>query len=500
MDKFETLVLRALVDSIVECEDNTAFHISDVDYSYKQLGERISAIRRMICQLPSDEKLVGLALHDDMETYASVFALWMEGKAYVPLHPLHPAERNAEIAKQVGMSTILDSNVESAYTGCRVISTSQALYDGNFLDQWVDASADDFAYIIFTSGSTGIPKGVCITRNNVGAFMEAFWNTGISVSRDDRCLQCFDMTFDVSVQSYLIALTRGASLYTVPYGVVKYLYVASLIQLQKITVCSLAPSMLSYLRPYFDEFDANSLKTCILTAEACPMDLMESWSNCAINANLYDFYGPTEATIYCTYYQFDRKGEKHSYNGMVSIGKPLMGMKAMILDEKGRAVEDMQKGELCVSGPQLSSGYWNDDAKTKAAFFEKEIEGKKLRFYHTGDLCYQDVSGNIMYSGRIDQQAKIQGYRVELSEIEHYARLFYGETSRAVAIAYENDSSLTEIALFVESEEKDAKALLSYLRSKMPSYMIPSRVLFVSVFPLNRSDKVDRNELKKRLL
>jgi amino acid adenylation domain-containing protein len=397
------------------------------------------------------------------------------------------------------MKTILDSEKESKYTMCRVICSSQAPYSGDLLEDWAVASESDLAYVIFTSGSTGIPKGVCISRGNVASFIEAFWKTGISVSNHDRCLQCFDMTFDVSVQSYLVALTRGASLYTVPYGVVKYIYVASLIQEYKITFCALAPSMLSYLRPYFGEFDAKSLRTCILTAEACPIDLMEAWSQCAVNAELYDFYGPTEATVYCTYYHFNRDGQNHSLNGVVSIGKPLDGMDAVILDEEDKALEMMQKGELCVAGPQLSHGYWNDESKNKASFFLREVNGEKVRFYHTGDLCYCDISGNIMYSGRIDQQAKIQGYRVELSEIEHHARSFYGGTCRVVAIAYQNESSLTEIGLFVESAETEDKALLSYLRTKMPPYMIPTRVLFVPDFPLNRSDKVDRNKLKEEL-
>ena len=257
--------------------------------------------------------------------------------------------------------------------------------------------------------------------------------------------------------------------------------------------------MLSYLRPYFDELDASSLKTCILTAEACPIELMEIWSKCAKYAELYDFYGPTEATIYCTCYHYIKNSVNQSFNGMVSIGMALDGMDAMIIDEGGKVLEPMQKGELCVAGPQLSPGYWNDEEKNVKAFFMKEVEGLEKRYYHTGDLCFRDVSGNIMYSGRIDQQAKIQGFRVELSEIEYHAGAFYGGSVRTVAVAYENSSSLTEIALFVESEEKDTKELLSYLRSKMPAYMIPSTVKSVSAFPLNRNDKIDRNELKKRL-
>ena len=104
-----------------------------------------------------------------------------------------------------------------------------------------------------------------------------------------------------------------------------------------------------------------------------------------------------------------------------------------------------------------------------------------------------------MYSGRIDQQAKIQGFRVELGEIEHYTRMFYGNERRVIAIAFQNAKNLTEIALFVESQAEDTKALVEYLRSKMPPYMVPTRILFEHSFPLNKSEKVDRNVLKAKL-
>ena len=104
-----------------------------------------------------------------------------------------------------------------------------------------------------------------------------------------------------------------------------------------------------------------------------------------------------------------------------------------------------------------------------------------------------------MYSGRIDQQAKIQGFRVELGEIEHHVRTYYNNERRVIAIAFQNAQNLTEIALFVEAQQEDTKSLVEYLRSKMPSYMIPTQILFEPSFPLNKSEKIDRNELKKKL-
>ena len=476
---FFDIVLKPLCDSIFSYKN--AFYIDGTYYTYRQFAERISAIRGVIRAAEKNEQIWGLALHDDLNTYASIVALWMEGKAYVPIHPSWPDERIASIKTQVGFSYFLDA--------CNVP------YTEDLLDDWVEASEDELAYILFTSGSTGVPKGVQITRRNIAAFMDSFWKTGIDITPEDRCMQVFDLTFDVSVQSYLVALTRGACVYTVPYGQVKYLYAASLIQEQHITFGAMAPSMLTYLRPYFDEFDASSMKACILTAEACPLDLMEAWYNCAKNTDIYDFYGPTEATIYCTYYKLTRGGENLSLNGIISIGKPLANVQAIIIREDGSLVEGQEKGELCVAGDQVTPGYWKNDEKNASSFFLRE----GVRFYHTGDLCYWHESGNIMYSGRIDQQAKIQGFRVELGEIEHHARTFYANERRVMAIAFHNAQNLTEIALFVEAQEEDTKPLIDYLRSKMPHYMIPTHIIFEPFFPLNKSEKVDRSELKKKL-
>ena len=352
MIDFRQIVLNCVDVVLNQYKHKNVFLIDNQYYTYLQLAQRISAIREKIHESQSDEQIYALAIHDDIDTYASIFALWMEGKAYVPLHPNQPLERNLNIIEQVGLNNVLDSADTSVFANhsLNVMHTSQFIYTSDYLDNWVEISDDALAYILFTSGSTGVPKGVQITRGNVAAFMDSFWKTGINITEEDRCLQVFDLTFDVSVQSYLVALTRGACVYTVPYGQVKYLYAASLIQEYKITFGAMAPSMLTYLRPYFDEFEATSMRTTILTAEACPVDLMEDWYKCAKNTEIYDFYGPTEATIYCTYYHLNRDGNNLSQNGIISIGQPMANVQAIIMREDGQLAEGQEKGELCVAG------------------------------------------------------------------------------------------------------------------------------------------------------
>lgn len=499
--KFEHQILTPLSHHLVTGGDRPAFMIAGEHYSYSQLRDSVLSIRQTIVSRNIVDQICALAVHDDLETYATIIALWMEGKAYVPLHPNQPLDRNLNIVKQLGIDCVIDSASDSAFLSYvkHVVSTCGLEACCGDCTKWKETDDDELAYILFTSGSTGEPKGVCLSRKNIAAFMESFWQTGIELNEEDRCLQAFDLTFDVSIQSYLTALTRGACVYTIPYGQVKYLYAASLMMEEGITFGAMAPSMLTYLRPYFSELRAESLRNCILTAEACPVDLMEDWFQCASNTDIYDFYGPTEATIYCTYYKLSRDRNNLSSNGIISIGRPLANVDAIIQDESGKILSTGEKGELCVAGDQVSRGYWNNEEKNRTSFFEKEIDGVMKRFYRTGDLCYWDESGNIIYIGRIDQQAKIQGFRVELGEIEFHSRQYFKNEKRTVAIAFQNEKGLTEIALFVESSPIETKGLVDYMESKMPHYMVPTHILFEESFPLNNSDKIDRSALKQRL-
>lgn len=495
MERFNEEILIPLFSVIRKNPERRAFFIADKYYTFRELGEAVSGIRQAFAGFKTGDRNVALVVNDDLETYASIIALWMEGKGYVPLHPRQPLERCREIVNQVHCSVILDSSENSRYTG-KVLRTKGLTGSTDFLQPGKEMLPDGLAYILFTSGSTGKPKGVSVSRENLAAFVQAFQATGILLTEEDRCLQCFDLTFDVSVESFLIPLLAGACVYTVPHDQIKWSYVYGLLEDHKITFGAMAPSMLRYLRPYFGEMNLPCMRYCILTAEASPYELVKEWSACVPNAVIYDFYGPTEATIYCTYYRYDRSGKTKTLNGLLSIGKPMEGVKALILDEDKNCLPAGEKGELCIAGAQLTPGYWENPEKNAEAFFDFCTEEECRRFYHTGDLCYIDEDGDIMYAGRLDFQAKIQGYRVELGEIEYHVREFLKGTN-AIALAYENGHGNTEIGLVIEKEKSDTGDLLAFLKTKLPAYMLPGRIEFVPVFPLNANSKVDRKALKE---
>lgn len=492
---FQEKILTPLLSIISAENDSKAFCIEDKFFTYSELNKCISKIRQELSKSDSSIQRVGLVVNNDLETYASIIALWLEGRCYVPLHPGWPIDRCFDIIDQVGMDLILDSSKESRFMNLKVVQTAALTDTQSALLSPKEVSDEELAYILFTSGSTGKPKGVQLTRRNLASFISAFWETGISITKEDQCLQCFDLTFDISIQCFLTGLLRGATIYTVPYDSMKYVYVAGLIDEYRISVATMAPSMLRYMMPYFDDIDASCLRSCIMSAEACPLDILDKLYEWAPNVDIYDFYGPTEGTIYATYYKLSRNGENKSHNGIISIGKGFNGITTIIIDEGGNELSTGEKGELCIAGNQITPGYWNNTAKNQEVFFQKEIAGELHRFYHTGDLCFTDAEGDILYSGRIDFQAKIQGFRVEMGEIEYHARTFL-ENINAVCIAYETELNVTTLALFVETERFDTSRLTAYLHSKMPAYMVPAKVYFVPSFPINTNGKVDRKQLK----
>lgn len=473
--------------------DANAFNIAGTYYTYQQFGEKIAAIRHLLNKDMLTNKCVGLVINDDIETYAAIFALWFDGLCYVPLHPNWPLERCKDIIAQIQMGLILDSSKVSRYDSKIVLRTCELECSSSFIKDVYDIKDSELAYILFTSGSTGQPKGVQLSRENLASFVYAFTQI-YQLSPKDRCLQCFDLSFDLSIISYLLPLVNGACVYTVPNNVIKYAYIGELIEDQQLTFALMAPSTIKFLKPYFDEFDCSSLKYSLFCGEALHEDITREWSMCAVNAIIDNVYGPTEDTIFCSTYRFHREGINKSYNGVLSIGQPMANCGMEVFNENREICAVDELGELCLSGKQLTPGYHNNEAKNQEAFFVKD----GVRWYRSGDLCYKDADGDIMYSGRLDHQAKIQGYRVELGEIEYHAHE-YLKDKNVVCLAYDNQDGIAEIAMFIEAEPSDSSDMLSYMRNKMPAYMIPSQIIFISSFPINQNGKTDKKALKEKI-
>ena len=489
MQLFENLQL-----SITQHSNRNCFFIHGVFYTYAEFSSYISRIRKALQINTSDsEKNIGLIANDDIETYAAIIALWLEGKAYVPMSPETPIDRNKSIIIQAEIKTIIDSSEKILFPELNIIQSKNLPEAPINLDP-KKVSNQELVYILFTSGTTGQPKGVPITIENLSGFVDAFWEMDINISQEDRCLQMFELTFDLSVMSYLIPLLKGACIYTIPKEEIKYSYIFELMDDQYLTFALMVPSMLHFLRPYFKEIDLPEMKYSLFCGEALPTDITIEWSKCLPNAKIMNVYGPTEDTIFCTQYTFNRDSENKSRNGILSIGKAMNYNCNIIIDENNQILPSGKMGELCLGGIQLTPGYWKNPEKNEEAFFYTQFNGKQERFYKTGDLCQADAEGDLLYLGRLDYQIKIQGFRVELSEIEFHVKAFL-KTINVVVVPLLDPIGNTELGLVIESMEFNTEALHDYMKTKMPLYMVPKLIKFIPVFPLNTNGKTDRKEL-----
>lgn len=477
---------------------DVAFCIRDKVYSYAQLFDAAEQIYDIVENL--SENIIGLYATDDIRTYASIIALWTCGKTYVPLNPNQPKDRHVDVVTSVGTHYILsaDNKYDISLDGVNMLSTKDVVVSGyvrkdTMSIKQVDDSA--LAYIIFTSGSTGKPKGVLLTRSNVAAFIDSMDNVGLDITSTDKCLQPFDLTFDFSVSGYVIPLVKGASIYTIPQKAIKFSYIAGLLEDYHLTVLQMVPSMVRNMLPYMDELELESIRYNIFCGEALTGKVLKAWHEGNQNMVSYNMYGPTEDTVFCTYYKIDKSNIANplSSNDIINIGKTFVNSGLLLLDDNDQIIKDKDiEGELCLCGSQLTPGYWMNEKENKAKFLD--INGE--RYYRTGDLCYYGDDQNLMYVGRKDFQVKINGFRVELGEIENrYSEISGGRF--AVVMPFVNEQDNTELAIIIEGKEYDFKDHKAQLANELPPYELPAKWLFIKSIPLNANGKVDRKAIKK---
>jgi len=494
-----TSILSRFIDHARRRPDDPAFVFDHSSYTYGELSRLCSATCTLLeaAHVQKGDR-VGVLTESSVYTYASILGLWSHGACFVPLNPGHPAERNARIIADAGTRVVLysgdhaESRKFAGLTGSGCAMADNRVSPERSPLEPVSQTPDDLCYLLFTSGTTGRPKGVPIRHRSLAAFLAMMLDSGrYDFTPHDRFLQMFELTFDLSIFSFLLPLSVGASVYPLPRKAPAFLEAADLLERREISVALMVPSVIHYLRDYLGEIHLPRLRYSLFCGEALYHEVLSGWARSVPHAKIENLYGPTEATIVCLRYEWQPGESPHPQGkGIVPIGRPMEGMEAFI----DTANCGIGEGELCLIGDQVAAGYWNDPSKTADAFGTTR-SGKK--FYRTGDLCKIDQADNFLYLGRIDNQVKIEGHRVELEEIEHHARTFCGD-NQVVAVAETSETGLGFILLFVETEAEPDTGLDQYLRARLPDYMVPRGITAVDRFPLNSNGKVDRKALLRQ--
>lgn len=351
----------------------------------------------------------------------------------------------------------------------------------------------DPLYILFTSGSTGTPKGVVISHRSVIDYIDWVGNT-FFIDENDIFGNQAPFYFDNSILDIYCSLKYGSSVYIIPKK--KFMFSKDLIEFlnqKQINTIFWVPSMLCAVVNLkgFEVATPKYLKKILFCGEVMPNKQLNAWRKAVPNALYANLYGPTEITDVCTYYIVDRTFEDDE---LLPIGFPCDNTKIYVLNDVDKLVQEEEPGELCVSGTCVSMGYYNNPEKTKEVFVQNPVNHMyEERIYRTGDIVKYNNRGELIYLSRKDFQIKHMGHRIELGEIE---TAFNGiEQIENCACVYDEKESY--IVIFYTGAEKNPKDFVSYLKKKLPEYMIPNLFIHCHTFPYNLNGKIDRKELKR---
>jgi acyl-coenzyme A synthetase/AMP-(fatty) acid ligase len=236
------------------------------------------------------------------------------------------------------------------------------------------------------------------------------------------------------------------------------------------------------------------VKKTIFTGEALSLNVANEWKQCAMNTSIDNAYGPTEGTVWSLIYSLDDTTSSQTINGLCPIGQPLKNILMKIVDEEGREVEPGERGELWIGGPQIFHGYVHLPEKTNEVLF---LSPDQKYWYKTGDIVLKNHESQVVYINRKDNQVQVNGFRVELGEIEHHLRSIISSES-AVVIAHERQGVM-ELYAFIQGDW-DQELVLNQIRDKVPGYMVPRNLFILEQLPINTSGKIDKTLLKEKYI
>ncbi len=352
-------------------------------------------------------------------------------------------------------------------------------------------SPDQLAYIIYTSGSTGQPKGVAVTQRSLVTSLHArlqYYPDPIS-----RFLLTFSLAFDGSVTGIFWTLLQGGEL-IIPSETAHRdpTELAALIEHHRISHIVWVPSLYHAVLGEALSAQLESLCVIVTAGESLPLELVRRHHQLLPHAVLYNEYGPTEATVWCSVYQTTRE----EVGARVPIGKPIDHMQLYVLDPSLQPMPIGVPGELYIAGECLARGYVNHPQLTQERFIANPyVPGTRL--YRTGDLARYHADGNVEFLGRMDQQVKLRGYRIELGEIEHVLSNFPGVHQAAVLLRQDKPDQhrLVGYVAGESSLREKLDQVRKHLAARLPHYMVPSAILWLETMPLSATGKVNRHAL-----
>lgn len=492
--------LHELFEQQVErTPEGVAVVFEDEAITYRELNERANQLAHHLRELGvGPEVLVGVLLERSIEMVVSLLGILKAGGAYLPLDPSYPMERLAFMVADSQVPVLLTLRpfiemlpAQQARFIC-LEDVEDMLPAYSTADPHLVVGGENLAYVIYTSGSSGRPKGAMNTHRAISnrlLWMQDRYQLAVT----DRVLQKTPFSFDVSVWEFFWPLITGAGLVMArPGGHQDSAYLAEIIRQERITTLHFVPSMLQVFlgEPQLEHL--TSLRRVICSGEALSVELQQRF-HARMRAELHNLYGPTEAAVDVTSWACERVVERRS----VPIGRPIANTQIYILDEQKQVMPIGVSGELYIGGVGVGRGYLQRASLTAERFVPHpyaSIGGERL--YRTGDVARWLPCGNIEYQGRIDHQVKVRGVRIELGEIE--AALLQHEAVREAVVVVREESGEKSLAAYLVTQHEQSITgcdLRSFMKEKVPEYLVPTAFVFLRALPLMPNGKIDRSAL-----
>ncbi|MDR7123076.1 amino acid adenylation domain-containing protein, partial [Rheinheimera soli] len=494
---------------VQQTPDAVALEFEDKRLSYAELNDKANALAGYLIEhyQLGQESLVGIYLERSIEMVVAVLATLKAGGAYVPLDPDYPQSRLNFMLEDASPHVVLSNNgLASKLSGVKTVCLDDEQLNSDLHQKnnciLPSVAANQLAYVIYTSGSTGQPKGVMVEHQalvNRISWMEREYVT----QPGDKVLQKTPFSFDVSVWELMWPLVKGATLVmTRPGGHKEPEYLVNTIRFHKITRIHFVPSMLSSLLAQQDLSDCHSLRQVFCSGEALGQKLAISFIEQYPHIALHNLYGPTEAAIDVTYYHCQADLTEST---STPIGRPIDNTQLYVLGANKSLLPHGAAGELYIGGVGLARGYLGRPELTAERFIDNPYyqseQGQSQRLYRTGDLVKWLPTGNLAYLGRLDQQVKVRGFRIEIGEVENAIATYEDVRDSVVVmsalpsgenglVAYVVAPSITE-----ETEESFCEGLRQHLLALLPEYMLPMVTMLLGALPLTANGKLDRRAL-----
>ncbi len=475
--------------------DNIAIEYEDKKLTYGELNERANSLARVLREKGiKADTVVGIMVDRSLEMMIGIMGILKSGGAYLPIDPEYPEDRIKYMLEDSKAKIILrKKNVgeDIDYSGETIYLEDKNLYVKEKNNLTLINKSNNLAYIIYTSGSTGTPKGVLIEHYSV---MKLVKNPNyIDVTCNDTLLQLSNYAFDGSIFDIYGSLLNGAKLVMLNKNdLLEINKLGSIITNKKISVFFVTTALFNSIVDNNIECLKN-IRKVLFGGESISVRHAKKALEYLGENHIVHVYGPTEGTVYSTYYNINHIDNAKGCNN-IPIGSPLSNSKAYILGKDNCLVPIGVAGELCVAGDGLARGYLNREELTREKFADNPFEpGAKM--YRTGDLARWLPDGNIEYLGRIDNQVKIRGFRIEIGEIENKLSKLK-EIKEAVVVAKISENGDKYLCAYITAEQEvSASEIKEELSKELPAYMIPSYIVQIDKFPLTLNGKVDKRAL-----